>query len=100
MCAYHHDELTDRTVLAGARAESLRLTLHSDVQWGAMTDCALDESRPSYVVTLADLTGTRRGFAIDGPACHALVTSGVRPDGYSDFGLAHAVAHELEAAVN
>lgn len=99
VCSYHHGGLTDRTVLGAAEAESLRLTLHSDVSWGSVADCAVDPARASYVVTLADRTGTRRGFAIDGPACHALVTSGVRPDGYSDFGLAYALATELRSVM-
>ena len=40
-----------------------------------MTDCAVDPTRPSYVVVLTDQTGTARTLTIDGSECGTLAAA-------------------------
>ncbi len=53
--------------LSGSDAEEVRATLQAAVRPGE-ADCGIT-ARPSYVVVLEDLTGTRRAASINGPTC-------------------------------
>ena len=69
-------------------AESVRAAATVDVRRGAMTDCAVDPTRPSYVVVLTDQTGTARTLTIDGSECGTLAAAIGTPPEDTWLGLA------------
>ena len=101
VCAYtgrgRQRTLVEQWQVGSPVSESLRAAATVDVRRGAMTDCDVDPSRPSYVVVLADQTGTARTLTIDGAACGTLSAAvGTPPEG-TWIGLATARLARLVA---
>ena len=92
VCAYtgqgRQRTLVEQWQVGSPVAESVRAAATVDVRRGAMTDCAVDPTRPSYVVVLTDQTGTARTLTIDGSECGTLAAAIGTPPEDTWLGLA------------
>ena len=101
VCAYEgrgrSRALVDQWQVEAPVADAIRAAATTQVDIGARTDCAIDPARTSYVVVLADATGTARSLAIDTTECASVVAAVGTPADATYLGLARATLFRLIA---
>lgn len=78
----------DQWQVAAPGADAIRSAATLEVRIGAMTDCAIDPERTSYVVVLTDQTGTSRTLTIDPTECSPVTAAIGTPPVETSLGLA------------
>lgn len=101
VCAYtgrgKRHELVDQWPLDAGVADAIRSAATTQVDLDARAACGIGRGRTSYVVVLADATGTARSLAIDATVCNAVRAAIGTPPEQAYLGLARDTLVRLVA---